>query len=155
MLLLSGLFRRRRLAKDRVDQSLRARQRDHSDAQSAALGTWQHASADNLKNSFACRCYGCTGAGRLFAGKSSRGGVLSSTISTADPTLRRGWLDHVLIVGEQHPRRMLASYSSYYNESRAHLALEKDAPLRRAIQRCGAIITTPILSGLHHRYVRI
>jgi hypothetical protein len=35
------------------------------------------------------------------------------------------------------------------------LALEKDAPLRRAIQRCGAIITTPILSGLHHRYVRI
>ncbi len=30
-----------------------------------------------------------------------------------------------------------------------------DAPLRRAIQRCGAIITTPILSGLHHRYVRI
>jgi hypothetical protein len=29
--------------------------------------------------------------------------------------------------------------------------LEKDAPLRRAIQRCGAIITTPILFGLHHR----
>jgi hypothetical protein len=50
---------------------------------------------------------------------------------------------------------MLASYSSYYNESRTHLALEKDAPLRRAIQKCGAIITTPILSGLHHRYVRI
>jgi hypothetical protein len=61
----------------------------------------------------------------------------------------------LLIVGERHLRRMLASYSSYYNESRTHLALEKDAPLRRAIQRCGAIITTPILSGLHHRYVRI
>jgi transposase InsO family protein len=70
-------------------------------------------------------------------------------------TLRRECLDHVLIVGERHLRRMLASYSSYYNESRTHLALEKDAPLRRAIQRCGAIITTPILSGLHHRYVRI
>jgi transposase InsO family protein len=70
-------------------------------------------------------------------------------------TLRRECLDHVLIVGEWHLRRMLASYSSYYNESRTHLALEKDAPLRRAIQRCGAIITTPILSGLHHRYVRI
>jgi len=68
-------------------------------------------------------------------------------------TLRRECLDHVLIVGAR--RRMLASYSSYYNESRTHLALEKDAPLRRAIQRCGAIITTPILSGLHHRYVRI
>jgi hypothetical protein len=61
----------------------------------------------------------------------------------------------LLIVGEWHLRRMLASYSSYYNESRTHLALEKDAPLRRAIQRGGAIITTPILSGLHHRYVRI
>ena len=70
-------------------------------------------------------------------------------------TLRRECLDHVLIVGERHLRRVLASYSSYYNESRTHLALEKDAPLRRAIQRCGAIITTPILSGLHHRYVRI
>src|SRR6266540_4150096 len=70
-------------------------------------------------------------------------------------TLRRECLDHVLIVSERHLRRMLASYSSYYNESRTHLALEKDAPLRRDIQRCGAIITTPILSGLHHRYVRI
>src|SRR6266511_1319328 len=70
-------------------------------------------------------------------------------------TLRRECLDHVLIVGERHLRRMLASYSSYYNESRTHLALEKDASLRRAIQRCGGIITTPILSGLHHRYVRI
>jgi transposase InsO family protein len=70
-------------------------------------------------------------------------------------TLRRECLDHVLIVGERHLRRMLASYSSYYNESRTHLALEKDSPLRRAIQKCGAIITTPILSGLHHRYVRI
>jgi hypothetical protein len=76
-LLLSKLFRRYRLPKGRADRSLRARQRDHSDAHSAALGTWQHASADNLKDSFACRCYGCTGAGRLFAGKSSRGGFLS------------------------------------------------------------------------------
>src|SRR5437016_3379678 len=70
-------------------------------------------------------------------------------------TLRRECLDHVLIVGERHLRQMLASYSSYYNESRTHLALEKDAPFRRAIQRCGVIITTPILSGLHHRYARI
>src|SRR2546429_9501174 len=66
-------------------------------------------------------------------------------------SLRRECLDHVLIVGERHLRRVLASYSSYYNESRTHLALEKDAPLRRAIQRCGAIISTPILFGLHHR----
>jgi hypothetical protein len=59
-LLLSKLFRRCRLAKERADRSLRARQRGH--AQSVALGPWQHANADNLKGSFACRCYGCTGA---------------------------------------------------------------------------------------------
>ncbi len=39
-------------------------------------------------------------------------------------TLRRECLDHVLIVGERHLRRILALYSSYYNESRTHLALE-------------------------------
>ena len=37
----------------------------------------------------------------------------------------------------------------------ACLYRDGDVPLRRAIQRCGAIITTPILSGLHNRYVRI
>jgi len=60
----------------------------------------------------------------------------------------------LIALGEVH-RGILQAYARYYNESRTHLALEKDAPLRRAIQRCGAIITTPILSGLHHRYVRI
>ena len=42
------------------------------------------------------------------------------------------------------------SYYSYYNETRTHLSLDKDAPLRRAVQRCGTIVATPILSGLHH-----
>jgi hypothetical protein len=36
-----------------------------------------------------------------------------------------------------------------------HLALGKDAPLGRAVQRSGAIVAIPILSGLHHHYVRI
>src|SRR5438876_12045637 len=35
-------------------------------------------------------------------------------------TVRRECLDHVLIVGERHLRRILALYSSYYNESRTH-----------------------------------
>ena len=70
-------------------------------------------------------------------------------------TLRRDCLDHVLIFGEQHLRRVLTSYSLYYNEARTHLGLDKDAPLRRAVQRSGSITVTPILSGLHHRYARI
>jgi len=70
-------------------------------------------------------------------------------------TLRRDCLDHVLIYGERHLRRVLTLYSSYYNETRTHLGLGKDAPLRRAVQRSGTIATTPIPSGLHHSYARI
>ena len=54
-------------------------------------------------------------------------------------TLRRDCLDHVLIYGERHLRRVLTLYSSYYNETRTHLGLGKDAPLRRAVQRSGTI----------------
>ena len=36
-----------------------------------------------------------------------------------------------------------------------HLALQKDAPLHRAIQRSGVIVAIPILAGLHHQYARI
>jgi transposase InsO family protein len=70
-------------------------------------------------------------------------------------TLRRDCLDHVLIFGERHLRGVLTLYSLYYNETRTHLGLGKDAPLGRAVQRSGAIVTEPVLSGLHHRYVRI
>jgi len=70
-------------------------------------------------------------------------------------TLRRDCLDHVLICGERHLRRVLTLYSLYYNETRTHLGLGKDAPLRRAVQRSGPIVAEPVLSGLHHRYVRI
>ena len=65
-------------------------------------------------------------------------------------TLRRECLDHVLIFGERHLRRVLKSYSVYYNETRTHLGLGKDTPLPRPIQRTGTIAATPILSGLHH-----
>src|SRR6266567_1513870 len=70
-------------------------------------------------------------------------------------TLRRECLDHVLIFGERHLHRVLALYSLYYNETRTHLGLAKDAPIRRPLQRSGPIVTTPILSGLHHSYARI
>ena len=69
--------------------------------------------------------------------------------------LRRECLDRILIFGEAHLRRSLSSYAAYYNQARTHLALQKDAPLRRTVQRTGAIVATPILAGLHHLYVRI
>ena len=64
-------------------------------------------------------------------------------------------LDRVLVFGVAHLRQILCSYVAYYNEVRTHLALGKDAPLGRAVQRTGVIIAIPILSGLHHHYVRI
>ena len=70
-------------------------------------------------------------------------------------TVRRECLDRMLIFGESHLRRVLALYAAYYNQARTHLALGKDAPLGRAIQRSGVIVAIPILSGLHHQYVRI
>ena len=70
-------------------------------------------------------------------------------------TLRRECLDHVLIFGERHLRQILKSYTHYYNDTRTHLGLHKDTPLPRPVQRSGAIVTVPILSGLHHRYARI
>jgi transposase InsO family protein len=70
-------------------------------------------------------------------------------------TLRRECLDRVLIVGEAHLRRVLCAYAAYYNQTRTHLFLQKDAPLHRLVQRSGAIVAIPILAGLHHQYVRI
>ena len=70
-------------------------------------------------------------------------------------TVRRECLDRMLIFGESHLRRVLASYAVYYNQARTHLALQKDAPLHRAVQRSDVVVAIPILSGLHHQYVRI
>jgi hypothetical protein len=50
-------------------------------------------------------------------------------------TVRRECLDRMLIFGEPHLRRVLASYAAYYNQARTHLALGKNAPLARAVER--------------------
>jgi transposase InsO family protein len=70
-------------------------------------------------------------------------------------TLRRECLDQMMIFSEAHLRRILSAYVAYYNQTRPHLALHKDAPLRRVVQRFGSIVAIPVLAGLHHQYVRI
>jgi hypothetical protein len=71
-------------------------------------------------------------------------------------TLRRECLDHVVVLGETHLRRIVKRYAHYYHASRCHLALEKDAPERRAVQppEQGHVIEIPEVGGLHHRYER-
>ena len=70
-------------------------------------------------------------------------------------TLRRECLNHMLIFGEAHLRRILSAYAVYYNHTRTHLALNKDCPLGRPIQHGGSVAAIPVLAGLHHQYVRI
>jgi transposase InsO family protein len=70
-------------------------------------------------------------------------------------SIRRQCLDHMIVFGEAHLRRILGRYAAYYNESRIHRSLCKDAPFRRAVERFGAITSQPVLGGLHHRYCRI
>lgn len=68
---------------------------------------------------------------------------------------RRECLDHLVVFGEAHLRRILKTYASYYNQVRPHLSLDKDAPNSRRPQRFGDIAAMLILGGLHHQYVRI
>jgi transposase InsO family protein len=42
-------------------------------------------------------------------------------------SIRRECVDHIIVLGEAHLRRILKSYARYYNETRTHLALDKDA----------------------------
>ena len=70
-------------------------------------------------------------------------------------SIRRECLDHVVILGEVHLRRILATYASYYNEHRTHRSLAKDTPLHRVIERLGTVTSRPLLGDLHHQYCRI
>ena len=68
-------------------------------------------------------------------------------------SIRRECLDHVIVLNEWHLRRILASYLAYYQRSRTHLSLAKDAPDGRSVQPVGAgkIVAFPQVGGLHHR----
>lgn len=69
---------------------------------------------------------------------------------------RRECLDYVIVLGENHLRRIMRSYIAYYHRSRTHLSLCKDAPEPRAKQPpdSGAVIEIAEVGGLHHRYER-
>src|SRR3981189_65704 len=70
-------------------------------------------------------------------------------------SIRRECVDHIIVVGEMHLRRVLKSYADYYNSVRTHRSLNKDAPVSRPVQRTGVIGSRAILGGLHHHYARV
>jgi transposase InsO family protein len=68
-------------------------------------------------------------------------------------SIRRDCLNHVLVLGEGHLRRILTRSFAYYHQARTHLALDKDAPDVRPIElpEEGKIVQLPEVGGLHHR----
>ena len=71
-------------------------------------------------------------------------------------TVRRDFLDHVIVFNEASLYRHVKSFVGYYHESRTHLSLAKDAPEPRPVQapQIGRIVVIPQVGGLHHRYER-
>lgn len=71
-------------------------------------------------------------------------------------TCKRELVDHVVVLGEDHLRRLLRDYVTYYNADRVHTRLA-DAPEGRRVEvrpSFGAnVFGMPRVGGLHHRYV--
>ena len=69
---------------------------------------------------------------------------------------KRELIDHVIVLNEEHLRRLLQEYVHYYNTDRVHTSL-RDAPEGRAAEprpSSGAkVVGLPRVGGLHHRYV--
>jgi transposase InsO family protein len=70
-------------------------------------------------------------------------------------SIRRECVDHIVVLGEAHLRRILRTYARYYNDIRTHWSLNKDSPVSRPVQRTAIIKSRALLGGLHHHYVRV
>ncbi len=71
-------------------------------------------------------------------------------------SIRRDCLNHVIVFGEEHLRKVLRSYFDYYHRSRTHLGLFGDCPETRKVDppENGKIVEIPKVGGLHNHYAR-
>ncbi len=85
-------------------------------------------------------------------------GIRDKPISAASPwqncfaerligSIRRECVDHLVVVGEEHLRRVLRSYAWYYNDMRTHRSLNKDLPVSRPVQPIGRIVSRRSSAG--------
>lgn len=69
---------------------------------------------------------------------------------------RRDLLNHVIVLNENHLKRLMKDYLRYYQEDRTHLGLEKktpgNRPAEKSIGKSCRVLSLPRLGGLHHRY---
>ena len=75
-------------------------------------------------------------------------------------SVRRECLDHVLILGEVHLRRVLPEYVAYFNRARPHQGLQQRIPDGQEVRLLppearGRVRAVPVLAGLHHTYRRV
>jgi putative transposase len=71
-------------------------------------------------------------------------------------TLRRECLDHLLILGERHLRKVLAEFACHYNGHRPHQGLQQDPPRKTvgAVDFTARIERRQVLGGLISEYRR-
>jgi transposase InsO family protein len=71
-------------------------------------------------------------------------------------SLRRECLDHFLILGERHLRRLVKEYMAYFSHARPHQGIEQLIPCQPERPEdppaTGKIASRPMLGGLHHDY---
>ena len=71
-------------------------------------------------------------------------------------SVRRELFDHVVVLNQDHLRRLLREYVVYYNVERVHTSLQ-DSPVGRRVEsrpaRGAKVVALPRVGGLHHRYM--
>ena len=77
-------------------------------------------------------------------------------IERAIGSIRRECLNHMIVLGERHLKRILTNYFDYYHNARPHLSLDRNSPTPREVEPMsrGEVISTEQVGGLHHRYSR-
>ena len=71
-------------------------------------------------------------------------------------SIRRECLDQVVVLSEQHLRRLLVDYLSHYHDFRCHQALDMDCPEPRPVHlpEAGDVVEVVEAGGLYRHYER-
>jgi transposase InsO family protein len=71
-------------------------------------------------------------------------------------SIRRECLNHMMVLNEDHLRRILTDYFDYYHNCRPHLSLDRNSPTPRRVEppSQGQVVAIPQVGGLHYRYTR-
>ncbi len=69
-------------------------------------------------------------------------------------SVREECLDHLLILGQRHLRRVLLEYVQYYNTARPHQGIQQHAPIPFPPVPSGPVARRDVLGGIIHDYYR-